>query len=225
MAGRSFAQSVEQIDAAPLTGELFAGGVLTGKSWISWAGFVKNMQDGRHEKGWRLRVLAAYGQYEFTSGGLPNTANPALFEVTPGYRFRSGPLISKIYMGLHGEKHKFLRPDAGNKLSKPGYGFKIISENWIDLPMNGFVSLDGSFSTLHNSYQGQVRLGSSWYVNRLSMGPEVQIVGNEENHQLRFGGFVRWKMKTGQIEGSAGYTKDFDKDNTPYFGISWLTRF
>ena len=207
------------------TGEIFTGGTLTGNTWITWGGVVKSLSGSLYDEGWRLRALAAYGQYEFTSGGLPNTANPALFEITAGYQFKTGPAISKLYLGLHGEQHKFARPAPGNRLARMDYGLKVISENWIDLPMRSFVSLDGSFSTLNTAYQGQLRVGTGHYVERLSMGPELQVVGNEEFYQLRFGGFARWKLETGQIEASAGYTRDYNEKGSPYFSASWLKRF
>jgi Cellulose biosynthesis protein BcsS len=207
------------------TGEVFTGGTLSGNSWISWAGVVKSLSSGLYDEGWRLRAFGAYGQYGFISGDQSNSATPTLFEIMPGYQFKTGPLISKLYMGLHGEHHKFKRPDPGNKIAGMGYGFKVISENWIDLPMNSFASLDGSFSTLNTSYMGMLRVGTAKYVDRLFLGPEVQIIGNEENYYFHFGGFARWKMKDSQIEGSAGFAKDFDKKNTPYFSISWLKKF
>ena len=207
------------------TGELFGGGNLAANSWMSWTGMVKSLSGGLYEEGWRLRLLGAYGRYSFTGNNGPNMASPALFEVTPGYQFKTGPVISKIYVGLHGEQHRFSRPDPGNKLSHMGYGLKVISENWIDLPMRSFVSLDASFSSLRTGYQGQLRAGSAKLIPRLTLGPEAGIVGNEKYYQLRLGGFARWKLENGQIEGSAGYTRDYDGKGSPYFSASWLKRF
>ena len=180
-------------------GEFFTGGALTNNSWISWAGGVKSLSSNLYRDGWRIRVLAGYGRYSFLTDGQPNSANPALFEITPGYQFKAGPLISKLYVGLHGEQHKLANPDLGNKAQGMGYGAKVILENWIDLPMNSFASLDGSFSSLNTSYQGMLRAGSAYYFPQLTLGPEVQIVGNEEYYQLRAGLFGRWRRPNGSL--------------------------
>ena len=192
---------------------------------MSWTGVVKSLASTIHEEGWRIRALGAYGQYGFTTDGQLNYANPALFEITPGYQFKTGPLISKIYMGLHGEQHQLARPDVNNKAAGMGYGFKVISENWLNLPMNSFASLDGSFSTLNMSYQAMFRTGMAHFMPRLSLGPEFQIVGSDEYYQLRLGGFARWKLAKGSVEASAGYAQDQDEIQTPYISVSWLKRF
>ena len=198
---------------------------MTKNSWISWSGLVKSLSANLYQEGWRIRVLGAYGRYGFTTGGIANTANPALFEIMPGYQFKTGPIISKLYLGLHGEHHKLANPDPGHQAAGMGYGLKVLSENWIDLPMNSFVSLDGSFSTLNTSYQAMLRTGMARYMPKLSLGPEIGIVGNEEYYQLRAGGFARWKLENGSIEGSAGYAEDYDKKSSPYFSVSWLKQF
>ena len=97
-------------------------------------GAVKSFSTSLYDEGWRLRVLGAYGQYGLITDGQSNMAEPLLFEITPGMQFKTGPLISKIYLGLHGEQHKLNRPDANSKLKNMGYGAKIISENWLNLP-------------------------------------------------------------------------------------------
>ena len=206
-------------------GEFFTGGSLTNNSWISWAGAVKSLSSSLYEEGWRIRVLGAYGRYSFLTDGQSNSANPALFEITPGYQFKTGPLITKIYAGLHGEQHKLGNPDPDNKTKDMGYGAKIIFENWIDLPMNSFASLDGSFSTLNTSYQGMLRTGSAYFYPQLTFGPEVQIIGNEEYYQLRAGLFGRWSRPNGSLEASIGFAEDYDHKNTPYASFSWLKRF
>ncbi|MCF6198454.1 MAG: cellulose biosynthesis protein BcsS [Hyphomicrobiaceae bacterium] len=222
--------------AADPTGEIFTGGNFTKNAWISWAGAVKSFAPGfsnspfsgkasLYDEGWRLRVLGAYGQYGLITDGEANTATPQLFEITPGYQFKSGPLISKVYLGLHGEQHKLNLPDPNSTLRDMGFGVKFISENWLDLPQNSFASLDASFSTLNTSYQGMLRVGSAKYVERLTLGPEAQVVGNGEYYQLRVGAFARWKLGNGQIEASAGMARNYDKNTTPYFSASWLKRF
>lgn len=207
------------------TGEFFTGGNATKNSWISWAGVVKSISSGLYDEGWRVRVLGAYGRYGFTTNKQPNHAHLALVELTLGYQFKPGPFISKLYMGLHAEQHKLDHPDPHNKASGMGYGFKVISENWIDLPMNSFVSLDGSFSTLNTSYQGLLRAGMAKFMPQLSIGPEFKVVGNEEYYQLQVGGFARWKLQRGSLESSAGYAEDYDGKSTPYFSLSWLKQF
>ena len=221
------AASVPHADEAILepVGEFFTGGALTKTSWISWAGAVKSLSGDLYRDGWRMRVLAAHGRYSFLTDGQANHANPSLFEITPGYRFKTGPLISKLYAGLHGEHHKLANPDTNNKAKGMGYGAKVILENWVDLPMNSFASLDGSFSSLNTSYQGTLRAGSAYYFPQLTLGPEVQIVGNEEYYQLRVGLFGRWKRPNGSLEASIGYAEDYDHQSTPYVSFSWLRRF
>ncbi len=206
-------------------GEFFAGGALTKNSWISWAGVVKSLSSNLYQDGWRLRLLGAYGRYGFETNGHPNYANPALFEITPGYQFKTGPLISKVFVGLHGEQHKLANPDPNNKAQDMGYGAKIISENWIDLPMNSFASLDASFSSLNISYQGTLRAGSAYFCQQLTLGPELQIVGNREYYQLRAGLIARWKRPDGSWEASGGYSRDYDDKSTPYMSVSWLKQF
>jgi len=222
MASRAGASDQGIVDPV---GEVFTGGAFTQNAWMSWAGAVKSLSTSLYEPGWRLRVLGAFGQYGLVTNGLANRANPQLFEITPGYQFRFGPLISKIYMGLHGEQHRLNFPDPNSKLRDMGYGAKFISENWLDLPQNSFASFDASFSTLNSSYQAMMRVGSAKLVERLTLGPETQVMGNGEYYQLRFGGFARWKLADGQIEASLGIARNYDKKTTPYFGASWLKRF
>ncbi len=222
MAGRAGAS--DQGVADPV-GEVVTGGAFTRNAWMSWAGAVQSLSTSLYESGWRLRVLGAYGQYGLVTNGLANRANPQLFEITPGYQFTFGPLISKIYMGLHGERHKLNVPDPDSKLRDMGYGAKFISENWLDLPQSSFASFDASFSTLNTSYQATARIGSAKLVERLTLGPEAQVVGNGVYYQLRAGGFARWKLSKGQIEANAGLARNYDKKTSLYFGASWLKRF
>ena len=229
------AGAADQVADDP-TGEIFTGGNFTKNAWISWAGAVKSFSPNfsgsdfsnkasLYDKGWRLRVLGAYGQYKLITDGQANTATPQLFEITPGYQFKAGPLISKFYLGLHGEQHKLNQPDPNSTLRDMGFGAKIISENWLDLPHNSFASFDAAFSTLNNSYQAMARVGSAKYVERLTLGPEAQVVGNGEYYQLRVGSFARWKLGDGQIEASMGIARNYDEKTTPYFSASWLKRF
>ena len=80
-------------------------------------------------------------------------------------------------------------------------------------------------STLNTSYQGMLRAGSAYLYPQLTLGPEVQIIGNEEYYQLRAGLFGRWSRPNGSLEGSIGYAEDYDRKSTPYVSFSWLKRF
>ena len=205
--------------------EIFSGGVLAQNSWISWSGGVHSLTGNLYGSGWRMRVLGAYGKYVYDQGPFYNQAEPVLVEVTPGYQWRKGPLISKLFVGLHVEKHRLARPDANNTSAPLGYGLKLVSENWLNLPWDGFVSVDASFSTRNNAFQASIHTGAARLVRRITLGPEAHIIGNGEHFQLRGGGFARYRLEKGSIELSGGLARDYLGRQSPYFGMSWLRKY
>lgn len=211
--------------SSPPLHEVFSGVVVSRQAWTSWAGGVTSFTGDLYRSGWRGRLVAGYGGYRFVTDGADNFANPALLEIMAGYQFRKGPVISKLYGGLHGEDHRLQRPDPDNRSAGMHYGVKLLSENWIDLPASSHAGLNLSYSTLNQRYQAQLRLGSEYLLPTVVLGPEAHITGNQHHYQLRFGGFLRWNSERGSIEASGGVARNYDGKGTPYLGASLLRRF
>lgn len=207
------------------TAEVFSGGILAGHSWIGWAGAVGSLSGSLYDSGLRLRAVGCFGQYDYDMGRAANRAYPALVEITPGYQLRSGPLTQKLYLGLHAERHWLQQPDGGNRSAAAGLGGKVLSETWLDLPFNSFVSLDGSYATRNDAYQGMLRAGSAYYLPQLQLGFEAGAIGDSTSRQFRFGGLARQTLGRSTIEASGGYALDYDDAATPYVGVSLLHKF
>jgi hypothetical protein len=206
--------------------EVFSGGILAGHSWTSWTGGVGSFAGSLYDSGFRLRAVACLGQYDYEmGGGAINRAYPSLVELTPGYQLRTGPLTTKLYLGLHAEKHWLQQADAGNRSSETGLGAKVLSETWLDLPFNSFVSLDLSYAGRNGAHQGMLRAGSAHYLPKLQLGGEAGVIGDETSRQYRIGGLARYTYGRSMIEASGGYALDYDAHSTPYVGLSLTHKF
>lgn len=214
----------EAVRPDPVT-EVFTGGQMTGRSWIGWAGAVHSFTGSLYDSGWRARLAGAYGRYSYDAGPFINEAQPALFELMPGYQLRHGPLIAKVYLGLHGEQHHLATADPGHQTADMGYGVKLLSETWIDLPGRSFASLDAAYSTRNSSFEATLRAGSAKLMPQIHLGAEAAISGDIECNQLHIGGFARYALGRYSLEASGGYALDYRREGAPYVGMSLLRRF
>lgn len=201
-----------------------------------------------HSGGWRLRAQGGTGVYSFRGHQTkPDGAHTPLayrddvsfLDALAGYQAQFGPLTAKTLAGMSFIEHRIDGPaDFTPEISGQTFGPKGQIELWYDGGGAVWASLNGSYTTILDSYNVNSRLG--WRIRpNLSVGLEATIQNRLADKvdlagaYASGGAFARYTWATGEISASGGLTFDLDTDNTvviedptsPYVGVTWLTKF
>lgn len=201
-----------------------------------------------HSDGWRLRAQVGTGSYSFRGHHkhdgqsytpLEYRDDHDFLDALAGYQMQFGPLTAKVFAGASFSEHIVEGPDDFTpEISGQNVGPKAQVELWYDAGGGMWASLNGSYTTILDTYSVNSRIG--WRVlPNLSVGIESTIQNRLADKvdlagaYASGGAFVRYTWSTGEASLSAGLTVDLDTDDTvviedptsPYIGVNWLTKF
>lgn len=232
--------------------EIWVGTDLTDETWLIYSGTTLSPFSHIHEDGLRIRFSTGYGQYDYS--GARTFCDPALChprlgrrpvtqvfefeavtqyaEILIGYLKRFGALTAKVFVGAAYLDHKIGPRDPINEVQGPEWGVKGGIELWLNLGEKAWASLDGHYTTAHETFAARNRIGYR-ILPTISVGPEFGVNGHIKSHQNgdlqyargRAGAFARYEWAGGEVSASGGVTANIDEDITPYLTLNWMTRF
>lgn len=209
---------------------VWTGADFTGQSYFTYVGGVVGISGQKidSEDGWMLRATAAYGAYEYETEGVAGgnvDVDMSGGDVMAGYshKFKDGSV--GLYGGGNIENHDASPEDQSNKTAGFAAGAKVLGDVYINPYPKVTVNAMGSYSTANKSYWSRIMAG--YDVGRVTVGPDVSFLGNEEFKQTRVGaaltdidlGPVHMQVYTGYgdskgqgkdgIYGGVGFSKNF----------------
>ncbi|HXF55380.1 MAG TPA: cellulose biosynthesis protein BcsS [Hyphomicrobiaceae bacterium] len=215
-------------DPLPSRLEIWAGAGGTSHAWSLYSGFTYAPFGPLAAEGWRLRIVAGYGEYHYRGGsavGQATVQGTATFaDALVGYQTRLGVAIIKAFAGVNADLHGLDPNDPDNAVSGDAIGWKLGFEGWLDVTPAIWTALDLSYASAHDSYASRVRFGYR-LSPELSLGLEAGAFGNAESDSGRGGAFIRYQWLSGEISLSAGISGDIDQPTNPYGSVLWLTRY
>lgn len=208
--------------------ETWIGGEATRNVWSIYSGLTWAPFGSVREDGLRVRLAGGYGQYRYdtTIDGAASTVHGqgSFTDLMAGYQLKAGDLTLKAFAGASLDAHLLTPNDPGNRVNDIAWGPKAAVETWLDLGRLDWVSLDGSWTSAHQTYWSRLRLGHR-VLDAVSVGVEGGLLGNEAAKNARGGGFVRYEWESGEISASGGVTGDIARPSNPYATLVYLSRF
>lgn len=214
--------------------EIWAGAEVFHQVWSMYAGGTHAPFGSVREDGFRLRAVAGYGTYSYSSprwtGASVQTlefnGTSSFADLLAGYHKQLGPFTIKFLAGLTIVDQNVDDPEA---IAGTEMGAKALVETWWNVTDRAWSSIDLSWTTLHNIYGARARLG--WRVGpELSVGIEGGATGSWESDTVRIGGFVRYEWANGEASLSGGLSGDGPGSGWvdvygPFATFNVLTRF
>lgn len=204
--------------------EVFSGADATENSWLGYGGFGLALNGTLDGEGFRLRFFGGRGQYTYKPDDTLRRTDLTLAEIFVGHQWRTGRLITKLYAGATYEDHDIAPADRDNAVAGQQFGVKLLTENWIDLSKQSWLSADASYSTATEGYAGFLRLGYR-PVEWMTFGPEAAAFGNSEYDALRAGAFVRFHYLKTDLTVSGGVSGDYETASGAYGTMSFYHKF
>jgi hypothetical protein len=187
---------------------------------------------GLYAPGWRLRSVASYGRYRY-DGTLPVGVDNVAIEfdgeeyfgsALVGYQFHpGGRLIVKLFAGIESDSQSISPHDPNNSVQGSALGLRLQAETWTNLSERYFLSADASYGTAFQEYWALARLGLR-LGERVSLGLEGGVLGNEEYNAGRGGGFARVNFRAMEVTLSSGFTGNYLEDDPSFYVALGLYR-
>lgn len=236
--------------------DTFAGADVGTKHWLVYSGATIAPFSDVHQNGVRLRVSGGYGGYQYKSFRYVDRPTSQSFDVTTnymealaGYQQKIGSLTAKAFVGVTQIDHAIAPVDPGNRVNGSQFGVKGTVELWLDIADDWYASLDGSYTTAHETRNARLRIGHRLQPN-FSIGLEARLnqdaqadfkLSDEEDAVFRqepldyalIGVFGRYEWSMGEVSASIGLNasdvettiSNGDSDPTVYGTINTLFRF
>jgi hypothetical protein len=193
--------------------EAWTGAEVFSQVWSLYAGATYAPFGSVRQDGLRVRAVAGYGAYWYTSQRWTGSAiehrryhgSTTFADLLAGYQQQLGALTIKILGGLALVDRSVDDPDAPSRGIHAGG--KAVIEAWWNVTDEVWASADLSWSTLDNVYGSRTRIGWRWWP-QLSVGVEAGATGSWDFDTARLGGFVRYEWATGELSVSGGISGD-----------------
>ena len=236
--GHAHAFDLPDLLSADLAGADWLGGgadsfagVDAGDTWLFSYGGFSLAPGGLDRDGWRIRLYAGTGYYNYTpSGGAspnafaPRRADVFQLEALAGWQFSTGLITAKLFAGVAYEDHTISPADPDNAIAGAHLGAKLAVETWFDVSQWAWASADASYATGIDAYSGAVKLGLRPF-EWVSLGPEASVFGNREFDGHRLGAFARWHCGGCDMTVSGGISGDYDDETGAYGALSFYSQF
>lgn len=192
--------------------EAWAGTEVFHQVWSIYAGGMYAPFGSIREDGLRLRAVAGYGAYWYSSPRWTGAGTQVLdfrgtvsfADLLAGYHKQLGSLTIKVLAGVTVADRNVNDPEAS---SGTEFGAKAVAETWWNITDTVWTSVDLSWTTLDNVYGSRARLG--WRLApALSIGIEGGAAGTWAYDTARIGGFLRYEWENGEASLSSGFAGD-----------------
>ena len=212
--------------------EVWTGAEVFHQVWSLYAGATYAPFGSVRTDGFRVRAVAGYSSYSYTSPRWTGASTQPLefhgstsfADLLAGYHKQLGPLTIKFLAGLTVADQNVDDPEAD---AGTHFGAKAVLETWWNITDRAWTSVDLSWTTLHDIYGARARVG--WRLwPALSVGVEGGATGSWDYETTRVGGFVRYEWVNGEASLSGGLASDgsgWVDVHGPFATINVLTRF
>ncbi len=142
------------------------------------------------ESGARLRVEGRGGTYHYNLlSGQKISGQQEDGSIMLGYEYlwARGSLIG--YVGANVQNNTLSPNDPTNPVQGTGWGFKIAGELYANPTDYTMVAASANYSTHHEFYYARMRMGYA-VLDRVFVGPEIALLGDDFYRQWRVGAFV-----------------------------------
>ena len=216
--------------------EVWTGASVAPNNWSTYIGTTVSPFGPITSGGWRIRVVAGGGGYEYQrSVGSPSAPHyDAYFgfaDALIGYHQQIGSLTVKVFTGASWIDHVVRPPDPAFE-DDGRLGIKGAIETWWNLSERVFLKLDGTvaqyFAGDTSFTEGAVRSSLGFrIIPNVQIGPEAGFTARPELVTREAGGFVRYEWAEGALALSSGYldTNAANSNDGTYVRGSYLMRF
>ena len=180
---------------------------------------------GLDKEGFIAKFMAGGGTYNYRAGTTDTTGYAAILNAAPGWHFKRGNIDLTVYAGLDIQNHR-LRPDDLNNRSRGTHmGVRAGADLWVEPTSTTMASASISFASIGDSYWSRLAYGWRAFDNKVYIGPDVHVLGDDTYSQWRIGAHVT-ALKLGQYEWSfgAGFVEDSDNRSGIYGRVGLLLR-
>ncbi|MDX1975915.1 MAG: cellulose biosynthesis protein BcsS [Rickettsiales bacterium] len=196
----------------------FTGGSITDDTHYAYVGGVTAFNGDIEKDGWLLRVTAATGSYDYSTGagGIDGSLRNIDGDVTAsdfmaGYQvyFKGrGPKPDRLtgYLGLDSQNHKLSPTDLFNPVRGNETSVKGQVEVLYYAQQNLLTTATISYSDAFNTYWSRGSVG--YDVGKALIGPEALFMGSESYDQQRYGLHISDVSVVGSLKAgiSGGYS-------------------
>lgn len=187
------------------------------------------------QDGIRLRAVTAMSRFKYSGLRFDAAKGDAVtvqFEGVSrtsdlfiGYQWSIGATTVKAFAGWEIAAHLISPFDPETLVQGRSKGPKGAVEIWTNYGQRAWAALDLSYAKAFGAYSTRLRTG--WRASdTISVGPEVSLIGHDENQMVRAGAFLRYDNGVDEISAAAGWTKALGSDEGDlYVGAQWLRRF
>lgn len=219
------------VKSPPSRTEIWSGADYSSRYWSAWSGIAYSPFSAMSDPGWRLRIIAGGGQFDYSGYRIDNgkiiettlKGSSDFVEGAIGYQWQQGSWTAKLYGGvLFNELHPArldARPESTSRLQP-----KVAFENWLNIGADWWANVDLSYATADREYWSRARLG--WRIHPVaSIGIEGSAQGNRYFDILRAGVFLRYDGRLGEAVIAGGIADVETHSPSAYVTFNWLGRF
>lgn len=220
--GSPFSGSVEPVIAAPKTPAAvytWLGGAISNGYGGTYTGGIASLNKNLLSDGVVLRGDLGGGNYTYNRSTFPSATIPGSVatyggDAMVGYRKSVGAGWMTGYVGANVETHDNRDPAA--VLSGTKAGVKGIVEYFGPISPSFDISGYASYSSAFSTYTAFGRVGYK-LVDKVKVGPEASLFGNDAYRDGRLGGFIGLETPFGEIAISGGYRRPFTTGPDGYY--------
>jgi len=210
---------------------VFGGGSVGQDTAYGYLGAVTAINGNIDRNGFLARVSGGYGSYKYDSTTFTRNVdgNFGTADVMAGYQQILDMGHVAGYVGYTYEDHNLSPKDVGNEVRGGKSGAKAQVELDLNLDPHMVLKNVSNYSTPFDSYWTQTYVGWKCPKGKLSVGPEIAFLGNDEFDQQRYG--IRVDdikiIKKTQLYVSGGYLKaeGLGSNDGAYGSIGFSSKF
>lgn len=205
---------------------LFSGGDIARNALFTHGGLLWSPR-GLERDGFTFKAMLSGGTYRYTSGALGNAevrGREFVAQFLPGWRFIRGKSELKLFAGLDVQDHRLSPDDPSSSLRGTDTGLRVAADFWTEPTMRTMIALDGSVSTIVDSYNARAAYG--WkLLNRFYFGSEVQTFASDGYRQWRVGAHLTgFRTRTIEWSLAGGFAEDSDRRTGGYLRFGLMTK-
>jgi hypothetical protein len=202
---------------------LFAGTDLWRHGVFLHGGLLWSPQGDR--EGLLFKAVISGGAYRAgTFGNAQVTGRELGVVVTPGWKFKQGPLEIKLFAGLDLRDYRLSPDDPSAGLRGSHVGAQGAVDLWYEPTPATMVAADASISSIGKNASARAAFG--WrFLDLFYLGPEAQTFACNDYRQYRLGlHATAFKTEAVELSGAVGWATDSDRRTGAYGRVGLLAR-
>jgi outer membrane immunogenic protein len=225
--GRNYAYPSANGNGGPSRVVTFAGFDVAKSSYGALAGAIIAPSNSIDSSGLRVLILGEAGHYKYPDdpGSIRGTYTSG--DLLIGYAFEGDNYSINLMAGGNATNHMLSEIDTENSVQGTAFGGKVRTDAWVNPTPATLVYGEADYSTAFRTYYAKAKLGYDiTNGERVFVGPEVAVLGNERFNQWRLGGHItQLKLGKTQVDITGGYAHDSVVGNSAYGGVEFSANF